>query len=59
MDNLTQFRRDDIESLYYVLADLAGFTELFGKKNKKDFAGEKFDFCTRQPYVVRRFLIDS
>lgn len=58
MANMTQSRRDDIESLYYILAYLAGITSPFEGKDLKKLAGEKSKFCENLPHIVSYFSID-
>lgn len=53
MNNMTQSRRDDIESLYFVLTCLAGFTSPFEKKKFKDLLKRKEQFCTHLLNIVR------
>lgn len=53
MNNKTQNRRDDIESLYFVLAYVAGFTSPFEKKKFKDLYEQKEQFSGNKLYLVR------
>lgn len=52
MANMTQSPRDDMESLYYVLTYLAGFTAPFEAKDSKKMANEKEKFLTSSRRIV-------
>lgn len=53
MGNMSQSKRDDIESLYYVLAHLAGFKSVFEVKEPKKLHDDKFLFCSNHHFIVR------
>lgn len=52
MQNTPQCRLDDIESLYYVLAYLAGITSPFEEKDPTKLMTAKDQFCIDFPYIV-------